>query len=185
MFIVTDGWSWLGQCCYNRPMERTLILLKPDTVKRGLVGEIINRFEKAGFKIIGMKMVSPNEEHYFHHYETISKLKSRIGEEVFNQNSKFMMSGPVVALVLEGVGAVSVVRKMVGATEPKAAQPGTIRGDYSHISFDHSNKRGAALPNIIHASGDSDEAKQEVAHWFSEQELFEYQTAHEHLTQNP
>jgi nucleoside-diphosphate kinase len=166
-------------------MERTLILLKPDAVKRGIVGEIISRFEKAGIKIVGMKMVSPDEEHYFHHYETISKLKSRIGEDVFQRNSQFMMSGPVVALVLEGVEAVGIVRKMVGSTEPKAAQPGTIRGDYSHISFEHSNNRDAALPNIIHASGNSEEAKQEVAHWFSDQELFDYQTIHEHLTQNP
>jgi nucleoside-diphosphate kinase len=166
-------------------MERTLILLKPDAVKRGIVGEIISRFEKAGIKIVGMKMVSPDEEHYFHHYETISKLKSRIGEDVFQRNSQFMMSGPVVALVLEGVEAVGIVRKMVGSTEPKAAQPGTIRGDYSHISFEHSNNRDAALPNIIHASGNSEEAKQEVAHWFSDQELFNYQTIHEHLTQNP
>jgi nucleoside-diphosphate kinase len=166
-------------------MERTLILLKPDAVKRGIVGEIISRFEKAGIKIVGMKMVSPDEEHYFHHYETISKLKSRIGEDVFQKNSQFMMSGPVVALVLEGVEAVGIVRKMVGSTEPKAAQPGTIRGDYSHISFEHSNNRDAALPNIIHASGNSEEAKQEVAHWFSDQELFNYQTIHEHLTQNP
>jgi nucleoside-diphosphate kinase len=166
-------------------MERTLILLKPDAVMRGLAGEIISRFERAGLKIIGMKMLSPDEEHYYHHYETISKLKSRIGEDVFNQNSKFMMSGPVIAVVLEGVEAVATVRKMVGATEPKAAPPGTIRGDYSHISYDHSNNRGAALPNIIHASGNKEEAEQEVAHWFSDQELFEYQTVHEHLTQNP
>jgi nucleoside-diphosphate kinase len=168
-----------------RPMERTLILLKPDAVKRGLVGEIINRFEKAGFKIVGMKMVSPGEEHYFHHYETISKLKSRIGDEVFAQNSNFMMSGPVIAIVLEGVEAVATIRKMVGSTEPKSAPPGTIRGDYSHISYDHSNSRKAALPNIIHASGNKEEAEQEVTHWFSDQELFDYSTIHEQLTQNP
>jgi nucleoside-diphosphate kinase len=166
-------------------MERTLILLKPDAVKRGLIGEIINRFEKAGIKIIGIKMVSPSEEHYYHHYETISKLKSRISEDVFQKNSNFMMSGPVVAMVLEGVEAVTTVRKMVGATEPKAAQPGTIRGDYSHISYEHSNNQNSALPNLIHASGNREEAEQEVAHWFSEQELFDYKTVHEHLTQNP
>src|SRR4051794_34724926 len=100
-------------------MERTLILLKPDTIKRGLIGEIISRFEKAGFKIIGMKMLHPDEGHYYHHYETISKLKSRVGDEVFQKNTDFMMSGPVVALVLEGVEAAATVRKMVGATEPK------------------------------------------------------------------
>jgi nucleoside-diphosphate kinase len=166
-------------------MEKTLILLKPDAVKRGLMGEIISRFEKAGIKIIGMKMVKPDEGHYYHHYETISKLKSRTSEDVFQKNSDFMMSGPVVAIVLEGVEAVTTVRKMVGATEPKAAQPGTIRGDYSHISYEHSNNQNSALPNLIHASGNKEEAEQEVAHWFSEQELFDYKTVHEHLTQNP
>jgi nucleoside-diphosphate kinase len=166
-------------------MERTLILLKPDAVKRGLVGEIINRFEKAGLKILGIKMISPEESHYHHHYETISKLVSRRGQEVFQKNADFMMSGPVVAMVLEGVGVVAAVRKMVGDTDPGAAQPGTIRGDYAHMTIEHANRHGTGLPNIIHASGNNEEAEQEVAHWFSEQELFDYQTAHEHLTQNP
>jgi nucleoside-diphosphate kinase len=166
-------------------MERTLILLKPDAVKRGLIGEVISRFEKAGLKVVGMKMVSPSEDHFHHHYETISKLISRRGEDVFKKNAEFMMSGPVIAIVLEGVEAVSNVRKMVGDTNPGAAQPGTIRGDYAHMTMDHANKNNAGLPNIIHASGDSDEAKQEVAHWFSDQELFEYPTTHENFTQNP
>jgi nucleoside-diphosphate kinase len=164
-------------------MEKTLILLKPDAVKRGLMGEIITRFERAGLKIIGMKMLQPDEAHYHHHYETISKLISRRGEEVFTRNAEFMMSGPVVAIVLEGVDAVELVRKMVGETEPKVAAPGTIRGDYAHMSIPHANEKGNGLPNLIHASGDSKEAKQEVSHWFSEQELFAYNTAHEQFTQ--
>ena len=164
-------------------MERTLIILKPDAVKRALMGEILNRFEKAGLKIIGMKMVSPDEAHYHHHYETISQLISRRGEEVFKRNSQFMMSGPVVAVALEGVEAVTIVRKIVGNTDPKQAAPGTIRGDYAHTNIEHVNKHGIALPNLIHASGNSDEAKAEVAHWFAPEELFEYKTVHEHLTQ--
>lgn len=164
-------------------MEQTLILLKPDALQRGLVGEVMSRFEKAGLKIVGMKMVKPDEAHYHHHYETISKLISRRGQEVFDRNASFMMTGPVIAIVLEGVEAVEAVRKIVGATEPKSAQPGTIRGDYAHMSMDHSNKKNSGLPNLIHASGDLNEAKQEIAHWFSEDELFDYQTAHEHLTQ--
>jgi nucleoside-diphosphate kinase len=166
-------------------MERTLIILKPDAVQRGLMGEIINRFEKAGLKMMGMKMLSPNEQHYHHHYETISKIATRRGEEVYHRNAAAMMAGPVVAIVLEGVGAVDLVRKMVGDTEPKAAAPGTIRGDYAHMSIPHANKVGLGLPNLIHASGNLDEAKQEIAHWFSKDELFDYQTAHEHFTQNP
>jgi nucleoside-diphosphate kinase len=166
-------------------MERTLILLKPDAVKRGIVGEIISRFEKAGIKIVGIKMVSPDESHYHHHYETISKLISRRGEEVFHKNASFMMSGPVIAAVLEGVNVVTNVRKMVGETDPGVAQPGTIRGDYAHMTIEHANQHGSGLPNLIHASGNKEEAEQEVAHWFSEQELFDYKTVHEHLTQNP
>lgn len=164
-------------------MERTLVIFKPDAIKRGLVGEILSRFEKAGLKIVGTKMLAPGEDHYHHHYETISKLISRTNEDIYRRNADFMMSGPVVACVLEGVEAVSLVRKMVGATEPKSAAPGTIRGDYAHMSIEHSNKKASPLPNLIHASGNLEEAKQEVTHWFKPEELFEYKTANEHLTQ--
>lgn len=163
-------------------MERTLILFKPDTVKRGLVGEILTRFERAGLKIVGTKMLAPDYDHYFKHYEEIGKVVTRRGKEIFDVTLEMMNEGPVIAMVLEGIEAVEVVRKMVGATEPKAALPGTIRGDYSHISFTHANAENIATPNIIHASGDSDEAKLEIAHWFSEAELFDYETVHEHYT---
>ena len=166
-------------------MERTLIILKPDTLQRGLIGEILTRFERAGLKIVGMKMLQPGEEHYLHHYETISEIKSRRGEEVYRRNTDFMMSSPVIAAVLEGVEAVNLVRKMVGDTEPKSAAPGTIRGDYAHMTYEHANKLGGGLPNLIHASGDKKEAKEEISHWFSESELFDYKTAHDHFTQNP
>ncbi len=164
-------------------MERTLIILKPDAVQRGLMGEIISRFERAGLKMIGMKMLHPNEEHYHHHYETISKMISRRGEDAFKRNAASMMAGPVVAIVLEGVEAVDLVRKIVGDTEPKTAAPGTIRGDFAHMSIPHANKVGLGLPNLIHASGNLDEAKQEIAHWFKPGELFDYKAAHEHFTQ--
>ena len=166
-------------------MERTLIILKPDAVQRGLVGEIITRFERAGLKIISMKMVHPDDEHYHHHYEAISKMISRRGEEPFRRNASFMMTGPVIAAVLEGVEAIELVRKIVGDTEPRSAAPGTIRGDYAHMTYEHANKLGGGLPNLIHASGDKKEAKEEITHWFSESELFDYKTAHDHLTQNP
>lgn len=166
-------------------MQKTLILLKPDAVKRAIAGEIISRFERAGLKIIGMKMVNPDEAHYHHHYETISKIASRRGEDVYRRNTDFMLTGPVVAIVLEGIDAVELVRKMVGDTEPKKAAPGTIRGDYAHMSIPHANAKNSGLPNLIHASGNPDEAKQEIEHWFSGQELFEYKTVHDQLTQNP
>jgi len=94
-----------------------------------------------------------------------------------------MNEGPVIAFVLEGVEAVSLIRKMVGTTEPKSAAPGTIRGDYSHMSFAHADANEIGVPNIIHASGDVEEAKLEIAHWFSETELFSYSTVHEKFTQ--
>ena len=165
-------------------MERTLIVLKPDAVKRGIVGEIISRFERVGLKMVGMKMISPDEKHFHHHYETIGKVISRRGKEVFDVTLEFMMEGPVIAIVLEGVEAADLVRKMVGATEPKSALPGTIRGDYTHISFDYANNVSkTSIPNVIHASGDAKEAKLEIAHWFAESELFDYETVFEHHTQ--
>ncbi len=164
-------------------MERTLIILKPDAVQRGIVGEIIARFEKAGLKIIAMKMLQPDEAHYHHHYETISKMVSRRGQAAFDVTLEMMQRGPVIAAVLEGIEAVPIVRKMVGTTEPKEATPGTIRGDYAHVSFEHANGLNVGIPNLIHASGDSDEAKQEIEHWFKDSELYEYKTVHEKYTQ--
>lgn len=164
-------------------MERTLIVLKPDAVQRGIVGEVITRFEKVGLKIVGMKMLSPSREHFHHHYEEIGKMISRRGEEAFNVTLEFMQKGPVVAVVLEGVEAAELVRKMVGATEPKSALPGTIRGDYAHMSYAHGDKEKIGIPNIIHASGDASEAKLEIAHWFTDEELHEYKNVHEVHTQ--
>jgi nucleoside-diphosphate kinase len=164
-------------------VEQTLIILKPDAVKRGIVGEVLTRFEKVGLKIVAIKMLQPDKEHYYHHYENISKMVSRRGQEAFDVTLKFMNEGPVIAVVLEGVKAVSLVRKMVGDTEPEKANPGTIRGDYAHMGFEHANKQGTSVPNIVHASGDPEEAKAEIAHWFKEDELYEYQTVHEHYTQ--
>jgi nucleoside-diphosphate kinase len=165
-------------------MERTLIIFKPDAVQRGLVGEILTRFEKVGLKIVAMKMLNPDYEHYYHHYETIGKMISRRGQPQFEVQLGAMQEGPVIAAVLEGVEAVSLVRKMVGATNAKEAAPGTIRGDYAHASLDYVNANNVALPTLMHASGDSDEAKVEVAHWFSEAEIFaDYRTVHEYFTQ--
>lgn len=164
-------------------MERTLIILKPDTVQRGIVGEILTRFERAGLKIVGTKMLQPSYDHYFHHYETISKMISRRGQKAFDVTLAMMQEGPVIAYVLEGIEAVSLVRKIVGTTEPKSALPGTIRGDYAHVSFAYADGEDVGIPNIIHASGDAAEAKAEISHWFSDADLFDYQTVHEKYTQ--
>lgn len=157
-------------------MERTLIIIKPDALQRALVGEILTRFERVGLKIVATKMLQPNNDHYYYHYENIGKMVSRRGNKAFDMVLKMMSQGPVIAFVLEGVEAVALVRKIVGTTEPKSALPGTIRGDYAHISFEHADKKDMGIPNLLHASGDPEEAKQEIEHWFSEGEIFDYRS---------
>lgn len=163
-------------------IQKTLVLFKPDTVQRGLVGEILSRFERVGLKIVATKMIAPDKQHYHEHYEGIGKMITRRGEQAFDVTLDMMIQGPVIAMVFEGVEAVALVRKLVGPTEPKSAQPGTIRGDYSHMSFGYADEAGKGIPNLIHASGDEEEAEKEIAHWFSQDELYEYVTAHEKFT---
>jgi nucleoside-diphosphate kinase len=159
-------------------MEQTLVILKPDTIQRGLVGEIVIRFERAGLKIVAMKMVAPTEEHFHTHYEEISQLISRWGEDIYRVTLSQMQETPVIAFVLEGIEAVAHVRKMVGTTDPKESAPGTIRGDFTHITRDYTNVKGGTLPNILHASGNSKEAVEEIALWFGDDEIYDYETAH-------
>ena len=153
-------------------MERTLILLKPDAVDRGLVGEIVQRFERVGLKIAGLKMIQAQQDTAEKHYT--EDLAVRRGEHVRNMMIEMLVSGPVVALCLEGVEAVEQVRKMVGSTEPKSAAPGTIRGDYSHVSFKHADSKGIGINNLIHASSSVEEAVQEISVWFNDSELLDH-----------
>ncbi len=184
-------------------MERTLVILKPDTVQRAIAGEIITRFERVGLKIIGMKMMIPEMELLRNHYPDdlipivgnktkedwdnygveYSESVEEIGKMIVEATRDFMKSAPVIAVVLEGGHAVEIVRKMVGNTGPKDSLPGTIRGDYAHLSLGRASlqKKGAA--NIVHASGSVKEAEQEIKMWFDENELFAYKTVHEQLTQ--
>lgn len=163
-------------------MEQTLIILKPDTVKRGLVGEILQRFERAGLKIVAMKMIEPDYDHYYAHYEKIGEMISRRGQKAFDVTLEFMQAGPVIAVVLEGARSVSLVRKLVGTTAPEEAQPGTIRGDYAHMGFEYSDEQEMGIPNMIHASGDPEEAEAEIGHWFSGAEIHDYLTVHDIFT---
>lgn len=160
-------------------IEKTLVLFKPDAVQRGIVGEILSRFEKVGLKIVATKMIAPDREHYFKHYENIGKMVTRRGEKAFSVTLDFMSQGPVIAMVFEGVEAVSLVRKLVGGTEPKTAEPGTIRGDFSHMSFEYADQTGKGVPNLIHASGEAEEAEEEISHWFSDSELYTYERSNE------
>lgn len=153
-------------------LERSLVLLKPDAVNRGLIGEILHRFERTGLKIAGLKLVWSDEDTAMKHYT--EDLAERRGQKVRDMMIEMITSGPVVAIALEGVEAVEVVRKMVGETEPKSAAPGTIRGDYAHLSFKYADANDVAVFNLIHASSNVEEAKQEIAVWFQEFELQGY-----------
>ena len=163
-------------------IEQTLILFKPDAVQRGVVGEIMTRFERVGLKIVGTKMIAPTKEHYHKHYEEIGQVITRRGEATFNNVLDMMNEGPVIAMVLEGIEAVDLVRKLVGTTEPKSSAPGTIRGDFSHMSYGYGDAAAKGIPNLIHASGDLADAKKEIPHWFSADELFDYSVLNEKFT---
>ncbi len=180
-------------------LERTLILLKPDAVQRAVTGRIIQRFEDAGLKIVGMKMVLASLELAQKHYtDTLipivgnktkkdwdaygvkyTETAEEIGKMIVEGTRKFLMSGPVIAIVLEGLHTVEIVRKLVGTTGSKDSPAGTIRGDFAHASLGYASlkKRGAA--NLIHASGTVEEAKKEIELWFKPEELFSYKTVHD------
>jgi len=154
-------------------IQRTLVLIKPDGVQRCLIGRILTRFEDAGLKIVGMKMEWVDEDKSKKHYS------AHVDKPFYPGLEKMITEGPVLAMVLEGVEAVEVVRKMVGSTEPKGSAPGTIRGDFAHHSYKHADAKGKAIKNLIHASGTVKEAEQEVALWFAGHELHSYNTVHD------
>lgn len=159
--------------------ERTLVLFKPDALVRGLVGRLLQRFEDAGLKIVGMKMKLMDADFTRRHY---FDLQERFGAAVYDATAAFMQQGPVVAVVLEGVEAVANVRRIVGSTFPNEAPAGTIRGDFAHTSKAYSQARQKVVANLVHASGKVEEAKYEVELWFDESELFTYETLAERFT---
>jgi nucleoside-diphosphate kinase len=163
----------------EQTVERTLVLLKPDAVVRGFAGKIIARFEDAALKIVGVKMKQMDADFTRRHY---FDLEERLGSEVYNFTATFMQQGPVIALVLEGFDAVATVRKIVGSTYPNEAPAGTVRGDFSHYSKAASVISGKAVANLVHASGNKDEAAQEVDLWFDKDELQDYRTLAETFT---
>ena len=161
-------------------IQQTLVLVKPDGVARGLIGETIKRFEQRGLKIVALKLVKIDNDIAKKHYT--EDITERRGEKVRNLLLDFITEGPVVAMIIEGVNAIENVRKLVGTTESREALPGTIRGDFSHVSFSYADKKGSVVKNIIHASADEADAKNETALWFSVDEIFDYKRAgDEHL----
>jgi nucleoside-diphosphate kinase len=183
------------------PTERTFVLIKPDAVMRGLIGDIIKRIEQRGLKIIGLKFMEASYEHVDAFYPTDPTWVKRLGEKGLKTFAEydvdpkeylgtadpakigavvrkglieFMTMGPVVPMVVEGIHAISIMRKIVGATLPVFAEPGTIRGDFSIDAPTAANIEQRSIYNLIHASETKDEATHEVSHWFAENELWDY-----------
>ncbi len=164
-------------------IQRTLVVLKPDSVSRALIGQIVSRFERAGLQIVASKMLAPSTEFLKWHYEGIWKLATRKWEEVLNRVVEAMRKTPVFAMVIEWVEAVEYVRKIVGSTEPKSAAPGTIRWDFAHVSYAYiNNNPWTSIFNLVHASADLNEAELEIKHRFNEDEIFQYKPLHSDFT---
>ncbi|HEY0907875.1 MAG TPA: nucleoside-diphosphate kinase [Candidatus Paceibacterota bacterium] len=185
--------------------ERTLVFVKPDGVQRSLVGEIIGRFERIGLKMVALKMAAPSLDFVEKHCTLDSTWKHNVGTKsikaytdkgeqhpagsdplkvadiILNKLKKYLTSGPVVVMVLEGAHAVSVVRKLVGSTEPLSSDVGTIRGDFVLDSYFMSDVDKRAVRNLIHASGSPAEAEMEIAHWFSKDEVIDYRHVQEKI----
>ena len=161
-------------------IQRSLVLLKPDALDRGIVGEIITRFERVGANIVGLKLLVSEKDTAMKHYT--DDLARRRGEKVRELMVTMLTSGPIVAIALEGIEIVEVVRKMVGATEPKTAAPGTIRGDYAHVSFKYADEKGIGVFNLIHASATPEEAEVEVAVWFRPEEIVQHDPSYTKFT---
>ncbi len=182
--------------------ERTFVAIKPDGVQRSLIGEIIGRLERAGLKLVAMKMavVTPAmvEQHYtvdpnwrvITGQKTVEAYKKqgknppsedpvKITEIILNNLKKYMSSGPMIAMVWEGVHAVGIVRKLVGGTEPLTSDVGTIRGDFTIDSYILSDMDGRSVRNLIHASGNTSDADKEIALWFKKDELVNYRLIQE------
>src|SRR3989344_1664033 len=183
--------------------EKTLVLIKPDGVQRALIGEIIKRFETTGLKIIAMRMVYASKELAGKHYaedeewlksvgekaakaakergDTLKESPIEFGRKIRSQLLDYISMSPVVALVLEGHNAVATVRKIVGPTSPEHAQPGTIRGDFSHETYVMADTKGRPIQNLIHASGSAAEAAREIPVWFMPNEIHAYMRVDESL----
>lgn len=188
-------------------IERSLVILKPDTVARGLIGAMVSRFERCGLKLVGAKMKKADrelgEKHYpadridwikmlgqkslddYHKFgidvkkEMGTDDRMEIGMRVRGWLTKYISEGPVFAMVWEGPHAVELIRKLCGHTLPLNAAPGTIRGDFAYDSSYLGNSGQRAIKNLVHASGSLDEAQYEIPLWFSSEELFAYKRVEE------
>lgn len=185
------------------PIERTFLMVKPDGVKRGLIGEVYKRIEKCGLKIVAMKMIYPTKKQAEIFYPSDEEWLLSVGKKgkktyeekgiLFKWKLKeygllvrswlvnFLVSGPVVVSIIEGPNAIEIVRKIVGNTEPRQAPFGTIRGNFSTDSYDLANRLRRPAKNIVHASSDAKEAEREIKVWFTENEIVNYKRVDEDL----
>ena len=188
--------------------ERTFIMIKPDGVSRGLVGELIKRIEQRGLKVIAMEMIKPTKKQIDGHYPKDPKWITRLGEKTLKTYKKYgfdpvkelgtgkaeeigpmvrkwimeyMTKAPVVKMIVKGIHAIDMVRKIAGDTMPANADMGTFRGDYSVDSAASANRDKRAIHNLVHASETAEEAKHEIDYWFSPEEIHEYKRAEEDI----
>lgn len=181
--------------------ERTYVMIKPDGVRKGLIGEVIKRFEQRDLKIVAIEMFEPTKELIDGHYPSDEKWIRRVGQKTLSTYEKygfdamtelgteddleignkvrgwlldFMVSAPMVRMVVQGTHAIDMVRKIAGETMPYLADMGTIRGDYSNDSPALANKEKRAVMNIVHASETVEEAEHEIKYWFGDRPIFDY-----------
>jgi nucleoside-diphosphate kinase len=187
----------------NPKKERTLVILKPDAVQRGLIGEVIKRFENTGLRLIALKMIIADEDRLWRHYEkdeawflrkgegVIKELKAagrpiekeavEYGKDIIRALVKFMSCGPVVPMVWEGNQAAGIIKKIVGSTEPLSSDSGTLRGDFTLDSYELASLDGRAVRNLIHCSDPATDADREIPIWFGENELLKYRLIAEQI----
>lgn len=188
--------------------ERTVLLIKPDGVKRGLIGEIISRIEKRGLKIISLEMIQATKEQVDRHYPKDEKWIRRLGEKTLKNYETFgfdaqkelgatdpleigkmvrgwlldyMTSGPMVKMIIKGIHAIDMVRKLVGKSIPAEAEMGTIRGDFSVDDATAANRDKRAIHNLVHASETTQEAENELNLWFALEDIYDYKRAEEDI----
>jgi len=184
--------------------EKTLVLIKPDGVQRGLIGEIIKRYEQSGLKLVGLKLILPTEELVERQYlidpewkkktgeKSIDAYRAKgleppaldpekMGEQVLNNLKKYLTSGPVIIMVWQGMNAVGIIRKITGGTEPLTSDVGTIRGDFTIDSYQVADTDKRAVRNLIHASSSINEAEKEINLWFKSEELINYRLVGESI----
>lgn len=187
----------------NPKKERTLVILKPDAVQRGLIGESIKRLEKTGLKLVALKFTMATEEQLWSHYSKddawfikkgeqtikerenlgmpIEKEAIEYGKDIIRALVSFMTCGPIVPMIFEGNQAVGIVKKIVGSTEPLSSEAGTMRGDYTLDSYELANLDGRAVRNLIHCSDPVEDAEREIPIWFSPEELISYRLIAEQI----